>query len=298
MSGARPKADVVHRGGPLTAAAAVLCLLAGLVAPPAFAVDEDLAVVATIDGRELRGADANRPVRLSAAKAARVKVSVTNRGDSEVLVRSVRIDGRVMGLTFFSYETRVDMRVPAGGSDERTYDLDLLDLASQATGLLPARLALLDDQRQLLAAQRFSTDVDGSLRSLYGTFGLIVAAMTLALLAGVAFRLVTHRLPVNRWKRGVMFGTCGLGIGLTLTFSLSAVRVLSPDPSRWLTLVVVSGVILFVLGYITPTPVDPDDAGDGPPDGSGWPTRDAAAPATPRVTSGAEVLQPPRTGGR
>lgn len=234
----------------------VAALVLGLVLTTAAGAQEDvqLEMRASVDGADLARADANRPVELRGDEPATVEVIVNNEGAEEQIVRSVRISGRVLGLTFFSYETRVDMRVPPGGSDARNYALDLVDLAGQATGLLPAELAILDNERRVLAVQPFTTDVQGSLRSIYGLFGIAIAGITAVLLAGTIVRLARQRLSLNRWKRGVRFATVGVGIGLTLTFSLSALRVLSPSPSRWLTLVILSTATMFAMGYLTPTP--------------------------------------------
>jgi hypothetical protein len=65
-------------------------------------------------------------------------------------------------------------------------------------------------------------------------------------------------------------------LGLTLTFSLSALRVLLPNPADWVTILLLSTLILFVLGYVTPTPSiydRPEDDDD---------REEAFAPATSR----------------
>jgi len=102
--------------------------------------------------------------------------------------------------------------------------------------------------------QRFAADIDGSLMSIYGTFAILVLAITGVLVAGILVRLAAHRLSPNRWSRGVRFGTAGVGIGLSLTFSLSALRLLLPEASRWLPLVLVSAGVLSIVGYFTPSP--------------------------------------------
>lgn len=237
----------------LAAVVAVIIALSG--ATPARAAVPGVEVVATIDGHDLARAGENSPVRLHGGDPAIVTLRVTNAGLGEVFVRSVRLSGGVVGLTFFAYETQVDMRVPAGGSEERVYALNLIDLADQATGLLPGKLVLLDDRRKEVASRRFAADVDGSFGSVYGVFGLLVAAITAVLLVGSFLRLAAHRLSNNRWKRAVRFGTGGLGVGLTLVFTLSAVRVLLPSATGSLALVLVCGVCAFVLGYLTPSPV-------------------------------------------
>lgn len=90
-------------------------------------------------------------------------------------------------------------------------------------------------------------------------FGLAVAGLTALLLAAALIRLAARRLPANRWNRATRFGVPGLGVGLTLTFTISALRIASPSPGVWLTLVVLGGVIGFVFGFLTPGPGEGDE---------------------------------------
>jgi hypothetical protein len=233
---------------------AMIWLLLALAHPAAAA--EDIQVRATVDNRELAQASPNKPVRLQDARPAVMNVKVTNGSGRELLVRSVRMQGRVIGLTMFSYEARVDLRVPPAATEEVTYEIELVDLSKQAVGLIPARVQLLDADRHVIATQRFESDVDGSVRSVYGLFGLVVAAITVVLFVSALVRLANHRLPANRWKRGTRFGVVGLGAGLTITFTLSAFGILYPAPSLWLTLLILGGGGMFAFGYLTPNPDD------------------------------------------
>lgn len=230
---------------------AVVVLL--LTTSPAHA-DDSLRFTATLDGRPTSAIDANRPLKLGSDRPLDVEVVVTNEGTEDRTVRSVRFESKVIGLTFFAYETRLDLKVPRGATEQRQFPLELLDLSDQATGLLPARITLLDENREVLASQRLAADVDGSTLSIYGVFAMLVFAITAVLVAAIIVRLAARRLSSNRWKRATRFGTAGLGIGLTLTFSLSAARLLLPEASRWLPLVLVCGALLFAVGYLTPTP--------------------------------------------
>jgi hypothetical protein len=236
------------------------------LATPAYAQQdlEGMNFTATIDGRDLAEVDANEALRLQGEQETLVRVEVRNDGTEEVFIRSIRLDGKVMGLTFFSYETRVDLRVEPAGTGEREFVFDLIDLGGQANGLLPARLTLLDEERQPVSSQSFPADVRGSLASVYGVFGLGVAAITALLLAASIIRLATHRLSLNRWRRGIRFGVPGLGLGLTLTFTLSTLRVLTPSADKWVALVLVFGAAMFIVGFCTPTPEtgDEDDEED------------------------------------
>jgi len=232
--------------------AGVIVMLAALAAPAAAA--PAVAMKARIQGRDLASVDQNQPLRLRPDQLVVVDLSVTNNTGRDLAVRSVNLNGKVMGLTFFSFETRIDLLVSPGVTESRRIGIELVGLNGQATGLLPGSLELLGTQRQVLVSRDFATDVDGSLASVYGVFGALVAAITVLLMLGLVVRLITHRMSVNRWSRGAHFAAAGLGLGLTLTFSLSDFRVLLPDPGSWLTIVAVSTVALFVVGYLTPKP--------------------------------------------
>jgi hypothetical protein len=250
------------RGRARLAMAAVAALVVSISTAPAES-QAALRFTATIDGRDVGSIDANRPLELSADQLLDVTIAITNDGEREARVRSVRLESRVVGLTFFAYETRLDLTVARGTTEQRRFPIETLDLADQATGLLPARMTLLDPDRDVIASRRFAAEVDGSLWSVYGVFALLVLAITGVLLAAIIVRLAAHLLPANRWRRGVRFGTAGVGIGLTLTFSLSGLRLLLPEASRWLPLVLISAGVMFAIGYLTPGGhLDEDDLDD------------------------------------
>lgn len=240
-------------------AALVLLLLATLgLAPPARAAG-GLQVRATVGGHSLRDAGANRPIELRPTDSTIVAVSVTNNGSSPVEVRSVRLDARVLGLAFFSYTTRVDLTVAPGETGDRTFALDLGDLDGQATGLLPAELALLSSDRTVLASESGTVDVKGKIRSVYGIFGLAVAAITALLLLSLIVRLFRRSLPDSRWSRALRFAVPGLGLGLVATFTLGVLRIAVPSLTTSIGLLVGGLAVGFVLGYLTPAPGDEAD---------------------------------------
>lgn len=219
----------------------------------------DVTFTATLDGRSVEGIDANDPLKLHPATGVLIDVTAHNAGSQAVEVRSVRLDAHVVGLAFFTYTTRVDLTLPAGGSGERHFLLDLGDLGGQATGLLPAELTLLAPDRSPLAVRRLPVDVRGNARSVYSVFAIGVGAVTLLLLIGLLVRLAAHRLPENRWSRAWRFAIPGAGIGLTLTFTLSALRLVVPSDRASTLLFVGAGLVGFVLGYLSPS--QDDDTG-------------------------------------
>ncbi|MCW2607463.1 MAG: hypothetical protein JWO60_2156 [Frankiales bacterium] len=286
----------------------VLALVLGGAAAPALAAGEppgDVAFTATVGGRDLDRVDANDPVTLRPADGVVVTVDVRNTGSSAVEVRSVRLDAKVVGLAFLAYTTRVDLRLAPGESGQRAFALDLGDLGGQAVGLLPARLALLSPDREVLASRAVPVDVRGDARSVYGVFALGVAGISLLLLAGLIVRLAAHKLPGNRWSRAWRFAVPGAGLGLTLTFTLSALRLLVPSPGASLSLVVVGGLGGLVAGYLSPAQDDGtgtddlDEADLAPvvidldkPPGPG-PRRHAPSPLVPAQGRGDAVTLPP-----
>ena len=229
---------------------------------PAFAAPGGARLTATVDGVPVGASTESRPIRLSPRQEATLSVEVTNDGTEPLDVRIVRLEGKVVGLSFFAYDTAVGLRVAPGQSGSRRFLLDLGGLDGQATGLIPGAVKLLDADRKVLAEEGGVVDVRGSLRSVYGIFGLGVAFLTALSFLGALVGLARHRLPPNRWRRALRFLTPGLGLGLLLNFTLSATRVFVPTPGRWLTIVVVSAAVLFGLVYLTPAPDTGEDDED------------------------------------
>jgi hypothetical protein len=251
--------------------AGVLAAVLGLAAPAAAAGAGDpgsgeppvgLTWRATIDGRDAASATANDPIALPAGRDLDVNLSVENLGTEPMTVRGLRLEGRVIGMSFFSFTSQIDLTVAPGGSETRAIALDLGELGDQAVGLIPARLSLLAPDRTVIDDVPVATDVRGSLWSAYGLFGLAVGAVTLVLLVGLALEIAARRLPPNRWRRAVRFLAPGLGIGLVATFTLSATRLLLPGATVWVPLVLGCGAVAFVIGYLTPAPPDWDEGAD------------------------------------
>ncbi len=137
------------------------------------------------------------------------------------------------------------------------------------TGLIPGAVQVLDGHHHVLAQQNGVTDVGGSLRSVYGLFGLGVAFLTVVSFLGAL--IGSGPPPPPRLTDGG--GPCvssrpGLGLGLVINFTLSATRVFVPEVGRWVTITVVSALVIFGLGYLTPTP-DLEDEEPAEPEHSG-----------------------------
>ena len=232
--------------------------VAGGLGGPAWAAD-GVGVAVKLNTRDIATADANNPLRLTPQDGVVISVEVTNNGTAPVDVRNVKLDSQVLGLAFFTYSTRVDLTVPPGGTGTRTFALDLFDLGSQATGLLPARVSLIDPGRNTIAERSLIVDVRGSAFSVYGVFGLAIAVVSLLLLFGLVARLVSRRLPDNRWSRAWRFLLPGVGLGLTATLAAGIVRAFVPSSRTSVVLLVVGAVVGFVAGYLSPQPGDRGD---------------------------------------
>lgn len=208
----------------------------------------------TVDGSDALAASSSDPLTLEPAEDTLVVLNVENKGDAPATIQNVRLSGEVLGMTFFNYTTRIDRVIAPETSTSVRFTIDLRELEGQATGLVPATLTLLDPDRQPLRTTDFAVDVRGSIRSVYGVFGLAVAASTALLFTVLILQLASNRLPPNRWNRATRFAVPGLGIGLTLTVTLSVLRLVTPSATAWVTLVLVSAGVAFVIGYFSPTP--------------------------------------------
>lgn len=281
--------------GLLGAAATVLVALV-LAAPAGAANTVDM--TARLAGVDVGSPTETHPIRVDPKQPATLELTITNNGNEAITVRTVRIDGRVLGLTFFAYDTTINTRVDAHATESRTYSLDLTGLDGQATGLIPSRVQLLDSGRHVIAERSGVIDVRGSLKSVYGFFGFALLLLTSLSLAGSLLALARGRLHPNRWRRALRFLAAGVGVGLVLVFSLSAFRAFAPLPSRWIPCVVGASVLFFVIGYLTPTPDTGDDDDDDIDPSTGLAhTTGAPQPwvAPPPVPVGAEPAPAPQT---
>ncbi|HUO48973.1 MAG TPA: hypothetical protein VMU09_09080 [Acidimicrobiales bacterium] len=238
-----------------------LALCAGLLAAGAVpaGASGSVSIAATVNGVVVANSSQSHPVTLNPDRPALVALRVRNDGTTAVNLRTVRIEGSVVGLSFFSYDTSVNLVIGGGSATSVRYTLDLSGLGGQATGLIPGSVQVLGPQRQVLASQSMVTDVKGSIVSVYGLFGLALLILTVLAVVDVLLAMARHRMPQNRWRRALRFMTPGIGIGLVVVFTLSALRVWVPSPGIWLTVVLIFAAAFFVIGYLSPTPVGEDE---------------------------------------
>ncbi|WP_237047601.1 hypothetical protein [Lentzea guizhouensis] len=193
-------------------------------------------------------------VVLDPERTARVSVTVRNDTSTVQRVKTVRISGTALALTFFAYDTAVPFDVPAGESETRTFPLEPTDLGTQATGLLPISVEVVDTQREVIASLDATGDIRGSLWSVYGAFGLGVLVLTALSWLGALIALARRRLPANRWQRAMRFLPAGIGTGLIAVFTLSVLRLVAPSPTAEIPFIVGAAAVALLLGYVTPHP--------------------------------------------
>jgi hypothetical protein len=234
-----------------------VAVVAFLALGPVAGAADPLQVTVSIDGAAVKGSGTKVALRPTAN--AIVELTLVNNGANDVTIRSMHLDGHVMGLLFYSYQTSVSIKVARGATETRRFGLDLTTLSAQAIGLIPSTVSLFDDSGHRLASQSFVGDVKGSVTSTYGVFGIVLILFTIAAFAVLFWGMARGRLPANRWQRAARFLVPGIGLGLTLVFASSALRIFAPRPVGWLPIIVVCAVAAFVLGYLTPSPEGADD---------------------------------------
>ncbi len=232
------------------------------VAASAVAAVPGVQMSATVNGQDVAGASQQAPIILDPDAEAQVSITLTNDTAEPLNIGAADFAGHVLGLTFFDYHTSVAVTVAPAQTQTIAYTLDLSELDGQATGLINGTLQVQADGGAVVADLPTVVDVRGSLVSVYGLFGLAIAILTVLAILDTALAVARHRLPANRWRRGMRFLTPGIGIGLVLVFTLSVFRVWAPTLDKWLLVAGGFAVGFFLLGYFSPTPVTEEDDED------------------------------------
>lgn len=234
--------------------ALAVVILLSYVAGAAATGSNGTALTASIDGQPLRESSETRPIVLDPRKPSTLHIEVSNDAESSVVGHQVRLVARSIGIKFFSYDYTLasDFVVDARATKAIDVPLDLGSLPGQVLGLLPGEVTLLDGAGATLASEELTIDARGSLKSLYGVVGLALGVITALTFLMAVIALARHRLSPHRMNRGLRFMVPGIGLGLTLVFTLSMLRVFVPQPGRCLRIVVVSALVLFALGFLTP----------------------------------------------
>lgn len=233
-----------------------------LGAPSAHAQDNPVTIHATLDGHDVAIGASAEPIPLYPDRVIDVTVDVANHGTDPIEISSVQLVGRVLGLTFFSFATGVELTVAPGASGTVHYQLDLTDLKHQATGLIETQLVVRNHAHDTVAVVHMVADVRGSLWSVYGLLGLALLVLTTLATVDAAIAIARHKVSQNRWRRGLRLLTPGIGIGLVLAFSASVARWWVPSTGTWLLAAGITAATFFVLGYFSPTPSDEEEDED------------------------------------
>ena len=253
----------MHRP-PRRALAAVLGGITAVLvcAPAAAAEDQPIRATVTVDGRDVAIAATAEPIPLYPDRSIDVTVDVTNGGQTPIDIGSVQLVGKVLGLTFFSYSTGVELTVAPGATSSVQYDLDLTDLKSQATGLMDTEVVVRNPDRDVVAVVDTVADVRGSLLSVYGVLGLALLVLTTLAIIDAAIAIARHKTSMNRFRRALRLLSPGIGVGLVLAFTASVARWWVPRTGTWLLIAGITAAVFFALGYFSPTQDDSDDDDD------------------------------------
>jgi hypothetical protein len=251
----------VRRRAPSVIALVVLAAATLLICAPGAHAQDDAPVTmhATVDGHDVSIAASAEPIPLYPDRTVDVAVDVANHGKDPIEIASVQLVGRVLGLTFFSFATGVQLTVAPGASSTVHYQLDLTDLKHQATGLIETELVVRNHARDAVAVVHMVADVRGSLWSVYGLLGLALLVLTALAIVDAAIAIRRHKMSQNRWRRGLRLLTPGIGIGLVLAFTASVARWWVPSTGLWLLVAAITAATFFALGYFSPTPEADDD---------------------------------------
>ncbi|HUC03995.1 MAG TPA: hypothetical protein VL961_01265 [Acidimicrobiales bacterium] len=241
----------------LAVCAAMAATLAVGAPGPASGADTVVAATISLNGRDAALSTDAQPVELDPGHNVDVSLELRNGTDHAVSVQTVRFVGTVMGLPLFSYDSTIDLAVPAHDSRALSFPISVTGIGGQATGLIVGTVSLIAPDGSTLLVQNLVSDVHGSLKSVYGLFGLAVLLLTISSLVLALVALARHTLPQNRWLRATRFLIPGFGIGLVLIFTFSAFGVFTPGRGHWVPVLVMATLGGFALGYLTPAP-DPE----------------------------------------
>lgn len=272
-----------RRASSAIAAFAALTAAMLLYAPAANAEDQPITATVTVDGQDVSIAATAEPIPLYPDKIIDVKVDVANRGQTSIDIGSVQLVGKVLGLTFFSYSTGVELTVAPGTTESVQYELDLTDLKSQATGLMDTEVVVRDHDRDVVAVVDTVADVRGSLLSVYGVLGLALLVLTTLAIVDASIAIARHKTSMNRFRRGLRLLSPGIGIGLVLVFTASVARWWVPRTGTWLLVAGITAAVFFALGYFSPSQEDSDEDEDDDVERDDW--EDGSPDDQPTVVS-------------
>lgn len=248
------RGTIVKRSRMFSLLAGAIAVASLSVAAPLAAQDDgEITVDYELDGRPLDEADSFDPHEFTPRSVGEFIATVTNGTDEELSISSARLRGRMLGMTFLSYDTLVLVDVPAGETVTFSVPVDLYDVDDQAVGFLRADITLLDADRAPIVTTGFAIDVRGRALSAMGIFAAVILVIAVLSTAANLWSLLRQTLPENRYIRGVRFGVSGLAIGLLIAVGFSILRIFPLPGAGWLPLVLVPTLAAFAFGYLLPT---------------------------------------------
>ncbi|MEZ5246125.1 MAG: hypothetical protein R2707_13580 [Acidimicrobiales bacterium] len=215
--------------------------------------DGEVTVEYLLDGRSIEEADSFDPHEFTPRSVGEFVATVTNGTDETVSISSARLRGRMLGMTFLSYDTLVLVDVPAGETVTFSVPVDLYDVDDQAVGFLRADISLLDADREPIVTTGFAVDVRGRTLSAMGIFAVVILVIAVVSTAANVWSLLRRTLPENRYIRGVRFAVSGFSIGLLIAVGFSILRIFPLPGTGWLPLVFIPTIAAFAFGYVLPT---------------------------------------------
>lgn len=221
--------------------------------PSAAQDDGEISVEYLIDGRPLDEVDSFDPYELNPRSVGDFTATVTNGTSEPVSISSARLRGRMLGMTFLSYDTLVLVDVPAGETVTFSVPVDLYDVDDQAVGFLRADMTLLDAAREPIVTTGFAVDVRGRTLSAMGVFALVVLVIAALSTAANLWALLRQSLPDNRYVRGTRFAVSGFAVGLLIAVGFSILRIFPLPSTGWVPLVFIPTLAAFAFGYLLPT---------------------------------------------
>jgi hypothetical protein len=211
---------------------------------------------ASIDGHSLFGDTRENPVPIEPRPEVPFSVTVENQGDTPVEVRYVRITGAMMGIRFVRFQASVKRTIEARDSITISEPADFFDVDSGANGYINSALQIVDGNRDTLASKSFVADVDGKFAS---SEGLLLMEVLLFFVIGVIqiiLGVYRRRLPKNRFARGILFAITFGSAAVAIVIGIAMLRIGLLRPTTWVPAVLLSTAAGFVLGYLSPGPLD------------------------------------------
>jgi hypothetical protein len=244
--------------GALALAALAMLALVGTELPGPTASAQEAAasqlkiVGGTIGGQSVMGNTTDNPVPINPEHRVPLTMTVRNDGDAAVVVRYLRVSGKLLGIRFADFQGSTTTTVAPGETRTIVAEGDFYDVDKVADGYVNATLQAVDEQRVTLASQSFEANVHGNVASTEGLMFLEVLLFALISIADIGVGIYRRRLPRNRFVRAVLFALAAASTVMAVVIAAAIFGVALFDTTAWLPALVVATAGGFALGYLTP----------------------------------------------